>query len=36
VGVESVERELEWKMDDVDKVEFLNMMHVARFLFNIL
>jgi hypothetical protein len=31
VGVESGEREMEWKMDKVDKVEFLNMMHVSLF-----
>ena len=36
VGVEKGEREVEWKMDEVDKVEFLNMMHVSLFLFNIL
>jgi hypothetical protein len=36
VGVESGEREMEWKMDEVDKVEFLNMMHVSLFLFNVL
>ena len=36
VGVESGEREMEWKMDEVDKVEVLNMMHVSLFLLNII
>jgi hypothetical protein len=36
VGVESGEQEMEWKMDEVDKVEILNMMHVSLFLLNII